>query len=113
MSDQVAESVFVADPGAGIAQPAMPSAIARLVKLEPGLFAVSITRGVPWHGAATGLALPAVHVCPFYSGQDSAVEITTATGKPGAWLGGAAATLFVRSPAGGGGAPVSAHLRRD
>ena len=113
MSDQVAEGVFVADPGAGIAQPAVPSAIARLVKLEPGLFAFSITGGVPSHGVATGLALPAVHVCPFHSGQDSAVEVTTATGKPGAWLGGPADTLFVRSPTGGGAALVTAYLGRD
>jgi len=113
MSDQVAEPASVADPGSGIAQSAAPSAIARLVNLEPGLFAFSITGGAPSHGAATGLALPAVHVCPFHSGQDGALEITTASGKPGAWLGGPAESLFVRSPAGGAAALVTAYLGRD
>ena len=103
----------MADPGSGIAQSAAPSAIARLVNLEPGLFAFSITGGAPSHGAATGLALPAVHVCPFHSGQDGALEITTASGKPGAWLGGPAESLFVRSPAGGAAALVTAYLGRD
>jgi hypothetical protein len=113
MSDQMAEGASAADLGAGIAQSAAPSAIARLVNLEPGLFAFSITGGAPSHGAATGLALPAVHVCPFRSGEGRAVEITTATGKPGAWLGAPADTLFVRSPAGGGAALVTAYLGRD
>jgi len=113
MSDQVAEAASAADPGSGIAQSAAPSAIARLVNLEPGLFAFSITGGAPSHGAATGLALPAVHVCPFHSGQDGALEITTASGRPGAWLGGPAESLFVRSPAGGAAALVTAYLGRD
>jgi hypothetical protein len=113
MSDQMAEGASAADLGAGIAQSAAPSAIARLVNLEPGLFAFSITGGAPSHGAATGLALPAVHVCPFRSGEGRAVEITTATGKPGAWLGAPADTMFVRSPAGGGAALVTAYLGRD
>jgi hypothetical protein len=113
MSDQVAEAASAADPGSGIAQSAAPSAIARLVNLEPGLFAFSITGGAPSHGAATGLALPAVHVCPFHSGQDGTLEITTASGKPGAWLGGPAESLFVRSPAGGAAALVTAYLGRD
>jgi hypothetical protein len=113
MSDQVAEAASAADPVSGIAPSAAPSAIARLVNLEPGLFAFSITGGAPSHGAATGLALPAVHVCPFHSGQDGALEITTASGKPGAWLGGPAESLFVRSPAGGAAALVTAYLGRD
>jgi len=113
MSDQVAEPASAADPGSEIAPSAAPSAIARLVNLEPGLFAFSITGGAPSHGAATGLALPAVHVCPFHSGQDGALEITTASGKPGAWLGGPAESLFVRSPAGGAAALVTAYLGRD
>ncbi|HZE46820.1 MAG TPA: hypothetical protein VE087_08075 [Xanthobacteraceae bacterium] len=57
--------------------------------------------------------MPAVHVCPFHSGQDGALEITTASGKPGAWLGGPAESLFVRSPAGGAAALVTAYLGRD
>jgi hypothetical protein len=50
---------------------------------------------------------------PFHADRDGAVEITTASGKPGAWLGGPADTLFVRSPAGGGAALVTAYLGRD
>jgi hypothetical protein len=81
--------------------------------LGRGLFSFSVTGAAPWRGAETGLALPAVHVCPFHADRDGAVEITTASGKPGAWLGGQADTLFVRSPAGGSAALVTAYLGHD
>jgi len=113
MSDNLLEGASADDPTAGIGQSAAPNAIARLVNLERGLFSFSVTGAAPWRGAEAGLALPAVHICPFHTDRDGAVEITTPSGKPGAWLGGQADTLFVRSPAGGSAALVTAYLRHD
>jgi hypothetical protein len=112
MSDHLAEAGSAGDSATGIAQSAAPTAIARLVNLESGLFAFSITGAAPWRGAESGLALPAVHVCPFHAGN-RAVEVSTASGKPGAWLGAQADTLFVRVPIGGAAALVTAYLGRD
>jgi hypothetical protein len=113
MLDNLSESASAADAAAERSQSAAPNAIARLVNLGRGLFSFSVTGAAPWRGAETGLALPAVHVCPFHADRDGAVEITTASGKPGAWLGGQADTLFVRSPAGGSAALVTAYLGYD
>src|SRR5947207_14176542 len=99
MSDQLSEGGSAGDLAAGIAQSAPPNAIARLVNLDPGLFAFNVTGSAPWRSGESGLALPAVHIHPFHAGRDGVVEITTASGKPGAWLGGQADPLFVRSPA--------------
>jgi len=113
MSDQASEGESAGDPASKTARYAVPNAIARLISLDPGLFAFSVTGVAPWRGAERGLALPAVHVCPFHAVSDSAVEITNGTGRPGAWLGGRADTLFVRSPPEGGTALVTAYLARD
>jgi hypothetical protein len=110
MSDRLSESASPDDRVTGIASSATPYAIARLVNLDPGLFAFSVTGAAAWRSGESGLALPAVHIRPFHAG---AVEITTASGKPGAWLGGQAGTLFVRSPAGGAATLVTAYLGRD
>src|SRR5205814_2026092 len=88
MSDQASEGESAGDPASKTARYAVPNAIARLISLDPGLFAFSVTGVAPWRGAERGLALPAVHVCPFHAVSDSAVEITNGTGRPGAWLGG-------------------------
>ena len=113
MSDQISEGVSALDPASKKARSAVPNAIARLVNLDPGLFAFSLTGAAPWRGGEAGLALPAVHVCPFHARPNSAVEITTVSGGAGAWLGGRADTLFVRSPREGGAALVTAYLARD
>ena len=113
MSDQLSEGGSAGDLAAGIAQSVAPNAIARLVNLDSGLFAFSVTGAAPWRSGEGGLALPAVHVRPFHAGPAGAVEITTASGKPAAWLGGQADTLLVRSPAGGAAALVTAYLGRD
>jgi hypothetical protein len=113
MSDQLTEAGFAGDSAAGIAQSVAPDAIARLVSLDRGLFAFSVTGAASWRGAESGLALPAVHVCPFHAGRDGAVEVSTASGKPGAWLGAQGDTLFVRSLIGGAAALVTAYLGRD
>jgi hypothetical protein len=102
-------------PERGSASPATevsgaPNVIARLVDLDAGLFAFSISGATQWQGRAAGLGVPAVHVSSAHSAKERAVEITTPGGEPGAWLGGSSGTLLVRSPAGGGSALVTAYL---
>ena len=87
--------------------------VARLVNLDPGLFAFSIAGSAPWQGIAAGLGVPAVHLASVHAAEDAALEITTATGGPGMWLGGPSTTLLVRAPARGGTALVTAYLGHD
>jgi hypothetical protein len=87
--------------------------VARLVHLDPGLFAFSIAGAARWRAIAAGLGVPAVHVASVHAVEDAALEITTATGQPGMWLGGPSTTLLVRAPARGGSALVTAYLGRD
>src|SRR5207237_684881 len=103
-----------AAPDAGIAAGAgEATVVARLVNLDPGLFAFTIAGATRWRNIAAGLGVPAVHVSSVETGQDDALEITTAAGKPGAWLGGPSTTLLVRAPARGGTALVTAYLGHD
>jgi hypothetical protein len=87
--------------------------VARLVNLDPGLFAFSIAGATRWPGIAPGLGVPAVHLASVHAAEDAALEITTVTGRPGMWLGGPSPTLLVRAPARGGTALVTAYLGHD
>jgi hypothetical protein len=102
-----------ANPGVAGPSAAMPNAIARLVALETGLYAFSISDRSPWLGARAGFAMPAVHISSLPTQRDRAIEITDASGSAGAWLGGPESTLFVRTPPGGGEALITAFLARD
>ena len=103
-----------AAPDAGVAAGAgEANVVARLVNLDPGLFAFSIAGSAQWQGVAAGLGLPAVHLASVHAAEDAALEITTATGGPGMWLGGPSTTLLVRAPARGGTALVTAYLGHD
>jgi hypothetical protein len=102
-----------ANPGVAGPSAGMPSAVARLVGLAPGLYAFSISDRSPWLGARAGFAMPAVHISSLPTQQEQAIEITDASGNTGAWLGGPESTLFVRTPPGGGGALITAFLARD
>ena len=103
-----------AAPDAGVpASAGEANVVARLVNLDPGLFAFSIAGSAPWQGIAAGLGVPAVHLASVHAAEDAALEITTATGGPGMWLGGPSTTLLVRAPARGGTALVTAYLGHD
>src|SRR5262249_18535463 len=104
-----------AEAAAAEAGPALPApeVVARLVALDPGLFAFSIAGAARWPGIAPGLGVPAVHVSSLHGGDDGSLEITDAAGAPGAWLGGPSPTLLVRAPARGGAALVTAYLGHD
>jgi hypothetical protein len=93
--------------------PAEAKVVARLVKLDPGLFAFSIAGATPWRGIASGLGVPAVHVASAHATEHGSLEITTSAGEPGIWLGGPSTTLLVRAPTRGGTALVTAYLGHD
>jgi hypothetical protein len=91
---------------------ATPHFAARLVPLDPGLYAFSLAAETGWREPVVGLALPAVHLCA-PPRQGSAVEITDSFGRAGSWLGGRHKVLFVKSPPGGAAALVTGYLARD
>jgi len=103
----------MAEPSADGSSAGALNAVARLVGLEQGLYAFSISDRSPWLGTGAGFAMPAVHICALPRQQDRVIEITDASGGVGAWLGGRESTLFVRSPPGGGEALITAFLTRD
>jgi len=86
--------------------------VARLVPLDPGLYAFSLTAETAWREPVVGLALPLVQLCSAPRG-DGAVDVTDSFGRAGSWLGGRHKVLFVKSPAGGGAALVTGYLARD
>lgn len=94
------------------AVPAMggaPAALARLLPLSPGLFAVTLEGGT---GAAasggSGLTLPVVQLCA-PPDEAGAIEIVDGGGRKRAWLG-ARDMLFLRAPDPGGRVLVTAYF---
>jgi hypothetical protein len=85
---------------AGAAADGSPAALARLLPLPPGLFAVTINDTAATEPGGDGLALPAVQLCAVPDGKE-AVEIRDGSGRERGWLG-PRDMLFVRSPACGG-----------
>jgi hypothetical protein len=47
--------------------------VARLVHLDPGLFAFSIAGAARWRAIAAGLGVPAVHVASVHAVEDAAL----------------------------------------
>lgn len=87
-------------------------AVAKLLALSEGLYALTAVGSAPSSGAAPGLAVPAIHIsAPPHSA--GAVEITDSAGRPAAWLGAGYSTVLVKSPPGGALALVTAYPARD
>lgn len=91
-----------ASQGAGFA--------ARVVALEPGLYAFTLAGGRWRREPITGLPLPAIQVCE--AAADGGFEITDEAGRAGSWLGGGSTILFVKSRQ-TGEALVTAYLSRE
>src|SRR5437016_957799 len=85
--------------------------VARLVPLDPGVYAFSLSAAATGREAGAGFALPAVQLCA-PPRRNGAIEITDGFGRAGSWLGGRHKVLFVTSPAGGGAALVTGYLAR-
>jgi len=109
----------VAAPNVPALPPATPASaspstgpIARLVPLDPGVYAFSLATGTDWRDPIVGLALPAVEVCA-PPDRDGAIEITDMFGGASAWLGGRRRMLLVNAPEAGAAALVTAYPARD
>lgn len=89
--------------------PAPPHAVARLVPLDPGLYAFNLAAKTHWRHPVEGLVLPRVHVCAAPH-EEGAIEITDGFGRAGSWLGERDKVLFVTSHSGGGTALVTGYL---
>jgi hypothetical protein len=86
--------------------------VARLVPLDPGLYAFSLAAETRRRGPVPGLALPTAHVTAAPR-QEGALEITDSFGRAGSWLGDRHEVLFVKSPAGGSAVLVTGYLAHD
>jgi hypothetical protein len=104
--------------GASIQPPPSPESdapqhvVARLVPLDPGLYAFSLAAETRRREPVVGLALPTVHVCAAPR-QAGTLEITDSFGRAGSWLGDRHEVLFVKSSAGGSAVLVTGYLEHD
>jgi hypothetical protein len=96
-------------PG-GLRLPQTTRAAAKLLELDPGLYAMKIGA---LRGPATeisGLTLPAVQISvPPIAGRD-AVEIVATSGEPGGWLGMGGGAVVLKSPDSGGHVLITTFL---
>src|SRR6266566_2471857 len=81
-------------PG-GDAESAPSNAVARLIALDEGFYALTVVGEAGWAGPAPGFALPAVHISASPHEVD-ALEITDIYGHPAAWLGARHSTVFAK-----------------
>jgi hypothetical protein len=102
----------VAPAPVGGVGPASSNAIAKLLPLDEGFYALTIVGNAGWAGGAPGFAVPAVHVSAAPNRCD-ALEIADVFGRPAAWLGARHSTVLVKSQPGGGLALVTAYPARD
>ena len=93
-------------------EPASSNPIAKLINLEEGFYAFTLL-GVPvGTGAAPGLAIPAVHISAPPQ-RSEPMEIIDTLGRSAEWFAAGQTTLFVKAPAGGGVALLTAYPPRD
>jgi len=99
-------------PPAGLSESASSSAVAKLITLEEGLYAFTLPAAQPGSGIAPGFAVPAVHISAPPQGSEP-MEIVDTLGRSAEWIAAEQTTLFVRAPARGGIALVTAYPSRD
>lgn len=101
-----------ASPPVGLSEPVSSNAVAKLIALEEGFYAFTLLGDGVESGIAPGFVVPAVQISapPQRSGP---VEITDTRGRSGGWIAAGQTTLFVKAPAGGGVALVTAYPARD
>ena len=83
-------------------------AMASVIRLEQGLYALEIAGGSSRAGEPSGAELPLIQVSSPPIGQTSCVEIIGASGDSGWWIGHEGGTVVVKSPPGGGNVWVTA-----
>ena len=86
-----------------------PSAMANLVALEQGLYALDIGESPCMLGQVSSLQLPAVHVFALRNERERSAEIIGTSGSGDSWLDREGGTVIVKSPAGGAHVLVTAY----
>jgi hypothetical protein len=89
--------------------PDIATAMANLVGLEQGLYALGIGEAAGQSGQISGLSVPAVQVSVPPSDRDRCVEIIGTSSGGEAWFGHDGGTVIVKSPPGGGHVLVTAY----
>jgi hypothetical protein len=86
-----------------------PAAVASLVLLEQGLYALEIGKTpCPW-GQVSGLRVPMVQISAPPGRRDRRVEIIDASARAETWLGREGGTVIIKAPSGGGDVLVTAY----
>jgi hypothetical protein len=99
-------------PWAGLPEPASANTVAKLIRLDEGLYAFTVPDEPVTSGIAAGFGVPAVHIsAPPQCSQP--MEIVDTRGRAAEWIAAGQKTLFVRAPVGGGIALVTAYPARD
>jgi len=86
-----------------------PSAIARLIALEQGLYILEIGETQCMRGQMCRLQVPAVQVSAPLDDRDCSAEIVGNSGRTDAWLGHEGGTVIIKSPLGGARVLVTAY----
>ena len=89
--------------------PAAPRANARVIRLEPGLYAVSIGAIADAAQALAGVMVPAIQLAAPPSDEFDPVEIVATTGDLQPWLGPEGGAAVVRAPTGGGNLLITTY----
>jgi len=89
--------------------PDIATAMANLVGLEQGLYALGIGEAAGQSGQISGLSVPAVQVSVPPSDRDRCVEIIGTSSSGEAWFWHDGGTVIVKSPPGGGHVLVTAY----
>ena len=86
-----------------------PSAMAGLIALEQGLYALDIGETVGPRDQLAGFGMPIVQVSAVSVGRDRSAEIIGMSGPGDTWLGREGGTVIVKSPPGGGHVLVTSY----
>jgi hypothetical protein len=87
------------------------AAVAKLLHLAPGLYAVTIGGSEAGHGSVGGVELPGSQILPAPAPRGDAVEIFAAAGS--GWVGPEGGTVVVRAPESGGRLMVTTYRPAD
>jgi hypothetical protein len=96
-------------PEPTLARSGQTSAMADLVALEPGLYALEIGASCGPSGQVSSLQLPAVHACVLPNERDRSAEIIGGSGRGDSWVDPEGGTVIVKSPEGGAQVLVTAY----
>jgi hypothetical protein len=88
---------------------AAPRATARIIKLDQGLYAISIGAIADAAQALAGVTVPAIQLAAPPSDEFDPVEIVATTGDLEPWIGPEGGAAVVRAPAGGGNLLITTY----